>query len=79
MINAKTESGAETSPNALDHQYTNLAPILPHTPVHSTGHSSCMSTWATTGSFSAQHLVEYHEEIRSHEALTYDHGGTIGT
>lgn len=31
MINATTESGAETSPNALDHLYTNLAPILSHT------------------------------------------------
>jgi methionyl-tRNA synthetase len=29
--------------------------------------------------FGAQHVVECEEEARSHQALTYDHGGTIGT
>jgi methionyl-tRNA synthetase len=29
--------------------------------------------------FGTQHVVEYQEETRSHEALTYDHSGTIGT
>ena len=29
--------------------------------------------------FSTQHVVEYQEEIRSHEALTYDHSGAVGT
>ena len=34
--------------------------------------------------FGAQHVVEYQEEarhggLRSHEALTYDHSGAIGT
>jgi methionyl-tRNA synthetase len=29
--------------------------------------------------FGRQHVVEYEEETRSHQALTYDHGGAIGT
>ncbi len=29
--------------------------------------------------FGTQHVVEYQEETRSHEALTYDHNGTVGT
>jgi len=34
----------------VDNLKTILAPILPHTPVPRTGHRSCTSTWATTGS-----------------------------
>jgi hypothetical protein len=26
-----------------------------------------------------QHAVEYQEETRSHQALTYDHSGAVGT
>jgi methionyl-tRNA synthetase len=29
--------------------------------------------------FGTQHVVEYEEETRSHQALTYDHAGAIGT
>jgi hypothetical protein len=29
--------------------------------------------------FGTQNVVEYQEETRSHEALTYDHSGAIGT
>jgi methionyl-tRNA synthetase len=29
--------------------------------------------------FGTQQVVEYHEETRSYEALTYDHSGAIGT
>ena len=29
--------------------------------------------------FGTQHVVEYQEETRSYEALTYDHSGAIGT
>jgi methionyl-tRNA synthetase len=29
--------------------------------------------------FGTQHMVEYEEETRSHQALTYDHSGAIGT
>jgi methionyl-tRNA synthetase len=29
--------------------------------------------------FGTQHVVEYQEETRSHNALTYDHSGAIGT
>jgi methionyl-tRNA synthetase len=28
--------------------------------------------------FGTQHVVEYQEETRSHQALTYDHTGAIG-
>jgi methionyl-tRNA synthetase len=38
----------------VDNLKTILAPILPHTPVLRTGHSSCTSTWATRGSSSAR-------------------------
>jgi methionyl-tRNA synthetase len=34
----------------VDNLKTILAPILPHTPVLTTGHSSCTSTWGTRGS-----------------------------
>jgi methionyl-tRNA synthetase len=29
--------------------------------------------------FGTQHVVEYQQETRSHQALTYDHSGTTGT
>jgi methionyl-tRNA synthetase len=29
--------------------------------------------------FGTQRVVEYEEEMRSHEALTYDHSGAVGT
>ena len=64
----------------VDNLKTILAPILPHTPVlmHRTqklheylGYEEQL--------FGTQQVVEYEEETRSHQALTYDHTGAIGT
>jgi methionyl-tRNA synthetase len=64
---------------AVDNLKTILAPILPHTAqkLHEyLGYEGQL--------FGTQHVVEYQEEarhggVRSHEALTYDHSGAIGT
>jgi methionyl-tRNA synthetase len=59
---------------AVDSLKTILAPILPHTAqkLHEyLGYEGQL--------FGTQHVVEYQEETRSHEALTYDHSGAIGT
>ena len=51
-----------------------LAPILPHTAqmLHEyLGYEGQL--------FGTQHVVEYQEEMRAHEAMTYDHSGAIGT
>ena len=59
---------------AVDILKTILAPILPHTAqrLHEyLGHEGRL--------FGTQHVVEYREETRAHEALTYDHSGAIGT
>jgi methionyl-tRNA synthetase len=58
----------------VDHLKTILAPILPHTAqkLHEyLGYEGQL--------FGTQHVVEYQEETRSHEAVTYDHSGAIGT
>jgi methionyl-tRNA synthetase len=58
----------------VDNLKTILAPILPHTAqqLHEyLGYEGQL--------FGTQHVVEYQEETRSHEALTYDHSGAIGT
>jgi methionyl-tRNA synthetase len=58
----------------VDNLKTILAPILPHTAqkLHEyLGHDGQI--------FGTQHVVEYEEETRSHEALTYDHSEAIGT
>jgi methionyl-tRNA synthetase len=58
----------------VDNLKTILAPILPHTAqqLHEyLGYDGQL--------FGTQHVVEYQEETRSHLALTYDHGGAIGT
>jgi methionyl-tRNA synthetase len=58
----------------VDNLKTILAPILPHTvqKLHEyLGYDGHL--------FGTQHMVEYEEETRSHEALTYDHSGAIGT
>jgi methionyl-tRNA synthetase len=57
----------------VDNLKTILAPILPHTAqqLHEyLGYEGQL--------FGTQQVVEYHEETRSHEALTYDHSGAIG-
>jgi methionyl-tRNA synthetase len=65
-----------------------LAPILPHTPVlaHRTqklheflGYEGQPFGSAQDMLFGTQQVVEYEEETRSHEALTYDHSGAVGT
>ena len=58
----------------VDNLKTILAPILPHTAqqLHDyLGYEGQL--------FGTQHVVEYQEETRDHEALTYDHTGAIGT
>ncbi|MFC2046135.1 class I tRNA ligase family protein, partial [Chloroflexota bacterium] len=59
---------------AIDNLKTILAPILPHTAqkLHEyLGYEGQL--------FGTQHVVEYEEETRSHQTLTYDHTGAIGT
>jgi methionyl-tRNA synthetase len=59
---------------AVDNLKTILAPILPHTAqkLHEyLGYDGQL--------FGTQHVVEYQEETRSHNALTYDDSGAIGT
>jgi methionyl-tRNA synthetase len=58
----------------LDNLKTILAPILPHTAqkLHEyLGYEGQL--------FGTQQVVEYEEERRSHNALTYDHTGALGT
>jgi methionyl-tRNA synthetase len=58
----------------VDNLKTILAPILPHTAqqLHEyLGYDGQL--------FGTQHVVEYEEETRSHQALTYDHTSAIGT
>jgi methionyl-tRNA synthetase len=62
------------SVRAIDNLKTILSPILPHTAqqLHEyLGYEGQI--------FGTQHVVEYQEETRSHQALTYDHTGAIGT
>jgi methionyl-tRNA synthetase len=59
---------------AVDNLKTILAPVLPHTAqrLHEyLGYDGQL--------FGTQRVVEYQEETRSHEALTYDHSGAVGT
>ena len=58
----------------VDNLKTLLAPVLPHTAqrLHEyLGYDGQL--------FGTQQVVEYEEETRSHEALTYDHSGAVGT
>jgi methionyl-tRNA synthetase len=62
------------SVRVVDNLKTILAPILPHTAqkLHEyLGYEGQL--------FGRQQVVEYEEETRSHQALTYDQGGAIGT
>jgi methionyl-tRNA synthetase len=59
---------------AVDNLKTLLAPVLPHTAqkLHEyLGYDGQL--------FGTQQVVEYQEETRSHQALTYDHSGAVGT
>jgi methionyl-tRNA synthetase len=59
---------------AVDNLKTILAPILPHTA------QKLYDYLGYDGQlFGTQHVVEYQEETRSHEALTYDHSEAVGT
>jgi methionyl-tRNA synthetase len=67
---------------AVDNLKTILAPILPHTAqkLHEyLGYEGQPFDTAQGRLFGTQHVVEYQEETRSHQALTYDHSGAIGT
>jgi methionyl-tRNA synthetase len=58
----------------VDNLKTILAPSLPHTAqqLHAyLGYEGQL--------FGTQQVVEYEEETRNHQALTYDHSGAIGT
>ena len=58
---------------AVDNLKTILSPILPHTAqkLHEyLGYEGPL--------FGTQQVVEYQEETRNHEALTYDHSGAVG-
>ena len=58
----------------VDNLKTILAPILPHTAqkLHEyLGYEGQL--------FGTQEVLEYQEEDRSHQALTYDHSGAVGT
>jgi methionyl-tRNA synthetase len=66
----------------VDNLKTILAPILPHTAqrLHEyLGYEGQPFGSAQGRLFGTQHVVEYEEETRSHQALTYDHSGAIGT
>jgi methionyl-tRNA synthetase len=59
---------------AVDNLKTILAPVLPHTAqrLHEyLGYDGQL--------FGTQQVVEYQEETRSQQALTYDHSGAVGT
>jgi len=59
---------------AIDKLKTLISPVLPH---------SAQKTHEFLGYdgqlFGTQKVVTYEEETRSHEALTYDHSGAVGT
>jgi hypothetical protein len=62
------------SVRVVDNLKTILAPVLPHTAqqLHEyLGHEGQL--------FGTQQVVEYEEETRCHQALTYDHSGAVGT
>jgi methionyl-tRNA synthetase len=64
----------------VDNLKTILAPILPHTPVLAHRTQKLHEYLGYEGQlFGTQHVVEYQEETRSHEAITYDHSGATGT
>ena len=59
---------------AIDNLKTVLSPFLPRTAqqLHEyLGYEGQL--------FGTQHVVEYEEETRSHQVLTYDHNGAVGT
>jgi methionyl-tRNA synthetase len=65
---------------AVDNLNTILAPILPHTPVRWHRAQKLHEYLGYERQlFGNQLVVEYEEEARAHEALTYDHTGAIGT
>jgi len=74
--------------HAIDSLKTIMAPILPHTPVPTHRTQKLHGYLSYEGQpldftrdrlFGTQHVVEYQEETRSHQVLTYDHSGAVGT
>ncbi|MFC2037655.1 class I tRNA ligase family protein [Chloroflexota bacterium] len=57
----------------IDNLKTILAPILPHTAQRLHEYLGYEGQRCGT-----QHVFEYQEETRAHEALTYDHSGAVG-
>ena len=67
-------------PRAVDNLKTILAPILPYTPVLTHRAQRLHEYLGYEGQlFGSQRVVEYEEEMRSHQALTYDYSGANGT
>ena len=63
-----------------DRLKTILAPILPHTPGLAHRTQKLHEYLGYEGQLlGTQQVVEYEEEARSHQALTYDHSGAVGT
>ncbi len=58
----------------VDNLKTLLAPILPHTAQQLHGYLGYEGQL-----FGTQEVVEYEEETRAHQALTYDHSGAVGS
>ena len=73
---AATTAYVTQSVRAVDNLKTILAPTLcvPHTAQRLHEYLGCEGQL-----FGTQHVVEYQEETRSHQALTYDNSGAIGT
>jgi methionyl-tRNA synthetase len=76
---AATSVYVTQSVRAVDNLKTILAPILPHTAQQLHEYLGYVGQL-----FGTQHVVEYEEQarhggLRSHQALTYDHTGAIGT
>jgi methionyl-tRNA synthetase len=64
----------------VDNLKTILMPILPHTPVLTHRAQKLHEYLGYEGQlFGTQHVVEYQEATRNHNALIYDHSGAVGT
>jgi methionyl-tRNA synthetase len=71
---AATSVYVTRSVRVVDNLKTFLAPVLPHTAQRLHEYLGCDGQL-----FGTQQVVTYEEATRSHEALTYDHTGAVGT
>ncbi|MBN1815562.1 MAG: class I tRNA ligase family protein [Anaerolineae bacterium] len=63
----------------IDNLKTLISPVLPHS-AQKIVSTACGKYLGYEGQlFGTQQVVTYEEETRSHEALTYDHSGAVGT